>query len=120
MKIGITGQDGFVGYHLSQTIKYKFENYKLVPFERPFLENKKLLESFVSSCDVIVHLAGVNRANSNEEVYSSNIEINNSLKKALINTSFKGHLILLPLFKRIQNLYMERPKKNLGFFRTDN
>ena len=92
MKIGITGQDGFLGYHLSQTIKYKFENYKLVPFERPFLENKKLLESFISSCDVIVHLAGVNRANSNEEVYSSNIEINNCEFKNL-NTKSDGGAI---------------------------
>ena len=79
MKVGITGQDGFIGYHLSQTIKYKFEKYKIVPFERPFFGNSKLLDSFVSSCDVIVHLAGVNRANSNEEVYSSNIQINIAL-----------------------------------------
>ena len=93
MKIGITGQDGFIGYHLSQTIKYKFEEYEIVPFERRFLENNKLLNSFVSYCDVIVHLAGVNRANSEEEVYSSNIEINAALKESLINVSFKGHLI---------------------------
>ena len=76
MKIGITGQDGFIGYHLYQTIKYKFKEYEIVPFERPFLENNKLLDSFVSSCDLIVHLAGVNRANSEEEVYSLNIQIN--------------------------------------------
>ena len=60
MKIGITGQNGFLGYHLSQTIKYKFKEYEIVPFERRFLENNKLLNSFVSYCDVIVHLAGVN------------------------------------------------------------
>ena len=116
MKIGITGQDGFVGYHLSQTIKYKFENYKLVPFERPFLENKKLLESFISSCDVIVHLAGVNRANSNEEVYSSNIEINNSLRKALINTSFKGHLIFASSFQEDSDSLYGKAKKESRLF----
>ena len=99
MKIGITGQDGFIGYHLSQTIKYKFEKYKIAPFDRSFLESSKLLNSFVSSCDVIVHLAGVNRANSDKEVYNSNIQINIALKEALINSSFSGHLIFASSFQ---------------------
>ena len=110
MKIGITGQDGFVGYHLSQTIKYKFEKYTIVPFKREVLGNSKLLESFVSSCDVIIHLAGVNRASSNEK-YNSNIQINIALKEALINSKFKGHLILLPPIKKIQALFTERQKR---------
>ena len=116
MKIGITGQDGFIGYHLSQTIKYKFEKYKIVPFEKPFLENKQLLNSFISSCDVIVHLAGVNRANSNEEVYNSNIEINISLKEALINTSFKGHLIFASSFKEDSDSLYGKAKKESRLF----
>ena len=111
MKIGITGQDGFIGYHLSQTIKYKFEKYKIVPFERRFLENKKLLNSFISSCDVIVHLAGVNRANSNEEVYTSNIQINFALKEALINCSFKGHLIFASSFQEDSDSLYGKAKK---------
>jgi UDP-2-acetamido-2,6-beta-L-arabino-hexul-4-ose reductase len=111
LKIGITGQDGFIGYHLSQTIKYKFEKYKIVPFERRFLENKKLLNSFISSCDVIVHLAGVNRANSNEEVYTSNIQINFALKEALINCSFKGHLIFASSFQEDSDSLYGKAKK---------
>ena len=93
MKIGITGQNGFIGYHLSQTLKYKFEKYVVVPFQRSFFEDSELLNSFVSSCDVIIHLAGVNRADSNEEVYNSNIQINTALNDALLTTKFKGHLI---------------------------
>jgi UDP-2-acetamido-2,6-beta-L-arabino-hexul-4-ose reductase len=93
LKIGITGQNGFIGYHLSQTLKYKFEKYVVVPFQRSFYEDSELLNSFVSSCDVIIHLAGVNRADSNEEVYSSNIKINTALNDALLSMKFKGHLI---------------------------
>jgi len=116
LKIGITGQDGFIGYHLSQTIKYKFEKYKIVPFEKSFLGNSKLLNSFVSSCDVIVHLAGVNRANSNEEVYTSNIQINLALKAALINTSFRGHLIFASSFQEdSDSLYGKAKKESRGF-----
>lgn len=93
MKVGITGKNGFIGYHLSHIIKYKFENYDIVPFQRSFFEDSELLNSFVSSCDVIIHLAGVNRADSSEEVYSSNIQINTALNYALLNTKFKGQLI---------------------------
>ena len=93
MKIGITGQNGFIGYHLTQTIKYKHSDYTLVPFQIFFLEEESLLKEFVSTCDVIIHLAGVNRAETNEEVYDANILLNTVLKKALVNANFKGHLL---------------------------
>ena len=93
MKIGITGQNGFIGYHLTQTIKYKHSDYTLVPFQKSFFEEESLLKEFVSTCDVIIHLAGVNRAETNEEVYDANILLNTVLKKALVNTNFKGHLL---------------------------
>ena len=93
MRIGITGQNGFIGYHFTQTIKYKHSDYTLVPFQRTLFEQEDYLSTFVSSCDVIVHLAGVNRAETHEEVYDANIKLNTVLKKALINTNFKGLLL---------------------------
>jgi len=93
LRIGITGQNGFIGYHLTQTIKYKHSDYTLVPFQKSFFENESLLTAFVSTCDVIVHLAGVNRAETDEEVYGANIKLNIVLKKALIEANFKGHLL---------------------------
>jgi len=116
LKIGITGQDGFIGYHLAKTIKYKFDKYTIVPFERKIFGNSKLLETFVSSCDVIVHLAGVNRASSNEEVYNSNIQINVDLKEALINSSFKGHLIFASSFQEDSNSMYGKAKKESRVF----
>ena len=93
MRIGITGQNGFIGYHLTQTIKYKHSDYTLVPFQKSFFEMESLLKEFVSTCDVIVHLAGVNRAETDKEVYGANIKLNTVLKKALIEANFKGHLL---------------------------
>ena len=116
MKIGITGKAGFIGYHLSQTIKYKYEKFKIVPFETHFFENSKLLSSFVSSCDVIVHLAGVNRADSNKEVYNSNIQINIALKEALVNTSFKGHLIFASSYQENSDSLYGKAKKESRVF----
>ncbi|MDC0479163.1 NAD-dependent epimerase/dehydratase family protein [Flavobacteriaceae bacterium] len=93
MRIGITGQNGFIGYHLTQTIKYKHSDYTLVSFQRALFEQEDYLNIFVSSCDVIVHLAGVNRAETDEEVYNANIKLNTVLKKALVNANFNGHLL---------------------------
>jgi len=93
LRIGITGQNGFIGYHLTQTIKYKHSNYKLVPFQKSFFEKESLLKEFVSTCDVIVHLTGVNRAETDKEVYGANIKLNTVIKKALIEANFKGHLL---------------------------
>jgi len=93
LRIGITGQNGFIGYHLTQTIKYKHSDYTLVPFQKSFFEKESLLTAFVSTCDVIVHLAGVNRAETEGEVYGANIKLNTVIKKALIKANFKGHLL---------------------------
>lgn len=93
MKIGITGQNGFIGYHLTQTIKYKHSDYTLVPFQKSFFEKESLLKEFVSSCNVIVHLAGVNKGQTDQEVYDRNMEITNSLKKALVGARFQGQLL---------------------------
>ena len=111
MKIGITGQNGFIGYHLTQTIKYKHSNYTLVPFERSFLNDSKALGSFVSSCDVIVHLAGVNRSETDEQVYVDNIKINSLLKKALIGVNFKGHLLFASSSQENGNSLYGKAKK---------
>ena len=93
MRIGITGQNGFIGYHLTQTIKYKHSDYTFVPFQKFLFEQEDSLSAFVSSCDVIVHLAGVNRAETDKDVYDANIKLNAVLKKALIDANFKGHLL---------------------------
>ena len=116
MKIGITGQNGFIGYHLSQTLKYKFEKYVVVPFQRSFFEDSELLNSFVSSCDVIIHLAGVNRADSNEEVYNSNIQINTALNDALLTAKFKGHLIFASSSQEDSKSLYGKAKKESRFF----
>ena len=111
MKIGITGQNGFIGYHLIQTINYTLEDWSIVPFERSFLDDSKALDFFVSSCDVIVHLAGVNRALTDQEVYESNLQINNILKEALLSTNFKGHLLFASTAQENGNSLYGKAKK---------
>ena len=69
MKIAITGENGFLGYHLTQY--YKNKDYEIVKLGRNFAENLELARD----CDFIIHAAGVNRASTDQEVYDANIEL---------------------------------------------
>ena len=113
MRIGVTGQNGFIGYHFTQTIKYKHSDYTLVPFQKSFFENESTLLTFVSSCDVIVHLAGVNRAQTDQEVYDGNMQLANVLKTALVAANFKGHLLFASSSQeKGDNLYGKAKKES--------
>ena len=61
MKITITGQEGFIGYHLKNTLKYKYPSFELLDFEKKLFNDTKRLDEIISSVDLIIHLAGVNR-----------------------------------------------------------
>ena len=93
-KIGITGQHGFVGYHLYHTISLSKEEFELVDFERSFFDNKKLLDEFVSQCDVIVHLAALNRHNDPEVIYQTNTGLVQQLIASLERTASKAHILI--------------------------
>ena len=80
------------------------------------MKRKDSLAEFVSSCDVIVHLAGVNRAETDEEVYDANIKLNTVLKKALINANFKGHLLFASSSQEKGDSFTVKLKKNLGYY----
>ncbi len=62
LKVGITGQKGFVGTHLFNTLGLQPERYERIAFDRSFFENENDLDQFVSQCDVIVHLAADSNA----------------------------------------------------------
>lgn len=93
-KIGITGQNGFVGYHLSQTINLNKEQFELVPFERSYFDDPDGMDHFVGSCDVIVHLAALNRHNDPEEIYRMNVALTQKLIESLLRTDRQPHLIV--------------------------
>jgi UDP-2-acetamido-2,6-beta-L-arabino-hexul-4-ose reductase len=92
--VGITGSNGFVGYHLYQTIALQKEEFALVEFDRNFFENDQALDNFISNCDVIVHLAALNRHNEPEVIYETNTNLVKKLIAALERTNSKPHLII--------------------------
>jgi UDP-2-acetamido-2,6-beta-L-arabino-hexul-4-ose reductase len=75
LKIGITGQSGFIGTHLYNTIGLFPEKYTRIPFEDHYFENDELLGRFVSQCDIIIHLAALNRHKDPEVLYKTNLDL---------------------------------------------
>lgn len=85
--IGITGQKGFIGNHLSMSIDFIEEDLSLINFERSWFENETSLDDFVEKCDVIIHLAGLNRHENQDVIYETNIEITKKLVQSLERTN---------------------------------
>lgn len=93
-KIGITGQEGFVGKHLYHTLGLFTEEFERVPYNKSIFENENELDAFVSQCDVIVHLAAVNRHESEQVIYETNVGLVNKLIAALERTGSKAHILI--------------------------
>jgi UDP-2-acetamido-2,6-beta-L-arabino-hexul-4-ose reductase len=94
IRVGITGSKGFIGYHLYQTLALHKQEFTLVQFERSFFDNNQSLDEFVSSCDVIIHLAALNRHSDPELIYETNKSLVKRLVASLKRTSSKAHLII--------------------------
>ena len=93
MKIGITGQEGFVGQHLYNTLGLFPEEFERVEYKLDFFEDQVLLNDFVSKCDAIVHLAALNRHNDPQVIYDVNIGLVKKLLTALEFTKSKAHVL---------------------------
>ena len=117
MKIGITGQDGFVGKHLYNTLGLFPDEFQRVEFQRSFFENSTELDQFVSQCDVIVHLAAMNRHESQEVIYETNINLVQKLVAALERTNSKPHILLSSSSQEERdNLYGKSKKEGREVF----
>lgn len=93
IKIGITGQAGFVGTHLYNTLGLQPDKFERIPFKDEYFQNEKVLQDFVSSCDAIVHLAAMNRHNDPEVIYKTNIGLVKQLIKACEDTQSTPHIL---------------------------
>ena len=91
-RIGITGQAGFVGWHLYRTLALR-DDIELVDFARDFFESEKSLQEFVSGCDVIVHLAAMNRHDDPQVIYDTNIQLVKNLIRACEESSSKPYIL---------------------------
>lgn len=86
IRIGITGQAGFIGTHIWNTFGLFKEEFERIPFEDSFFDTPEKLETFAAHCDVIIHLAALNRHNDPDTIYRVNLELVDKLTAALEKT----------------------------------
>ena len=93
LRVGITGQAGFIGTHLFNYLNLKKEEIVTIPFQDNYFSDEQQLRTFVSGCDAIVHLAAMNRHGDPQVIYDTNIKLVNQLISAMEVTNSHPHLL---------------------------
>src|SRR5690554_2369989 len=93
IKVGVTGQNGFVAKHLLNTLRFVEQDFDIVEFERSYFDDAEKLQSFVSQCDAIVHLAGLNRHDDEQVIYQTNIALAQKLVDACVAKNVAPHIL---------------------------
>jgi len=116
MKIGITGQAGFVGTHLFNFLGLK-EDVVRIPFKDEYFEQEEQLNNWVKQCDVIVHLAAMNRHEDQQVIYDTNIALSVKLITACEVTNSKPHILFSSSIQEERdNLYGKSKKESRLLF----
>jgi UDP-2-acetamido-2,6-beta-L-arabino-hexul-4-ose reductase len=106
LKVGITGQSGFIGTHLYNFLNLKKEKIITIPFMDSYFGNDNQLKDFVKDCDTIVHLAAVNRHGDPQVIYDTNLKLVNQLLEALEVTGSRPHVLFSSSTQEVRdNLY---------------
>jgi UDP-2-acetamido-2,6-beta-L-arabino-hexul-4-ose reductase len=91
-KIGITGQPGFVGSHLYNYFGLQ-KDVERIPCDDAFFQDESTLRNFVKQCDVIVHLAAMNRHSDMQVIYDTNIDLVKRLIAAMEAEKVTPHVL---------------------------
>ncbi len=111
IKIGITGQSGFIGTHLFNFLSLQ-KNVECVPFKDQYFQDKNYFIDFVTACDAIVHLAAMNRHENPQVIYDTNLKLVQQLIEACEQTGSKPHILFASSIQEEQdNLYGKSKKK---------
>ena len=92
IRIGITGQAGFVGTFLYNFLGLQ-DSVERIAFYDSYFEDELMLRKFAKQCDVIVHLAAMNRHNDPEVLYKTNILLVDKLIGAMEAESVTPHVL---------------------------
>lgn len=93
IRVGITGQSGFMGRHLYNYLETKGEELERIPYKKSFFNNPAQLENFVSQCDVVVHIAAMNRHEDQQVIYDTNVALVQDLISACAKTKSTPKII---------------------------
>jgi len=116
LRVGITGQNGFIGYHVVQQLRLSPEKYEIIPFEKDCFNDPAGLQQFVKSCDAIIHLAAMNRGDE-KEIYATNISLVKKLIAAMEASGAAPHILFSSSTQETRgNLYGNSKKEGAELF----
>jgi UDP-2-acetamido-2,6-beta-L-arabino-hexul-4-ose reductase len=81
-RVAITGGHGFLGWHTACRLR-ALHDVEPVRLGRADMADRERLAQVVASVDAVLHIAGVNRADTDEQVERGNIDIATVLAEAL-------------------------------------
>jgi UDP-2-acetamido-2,6-beta-L-arabino-hexul-4-ose reductase len=113
--IGITGPNGFIASHLARRLsgasaESKGSAARVVGCSRQEFETTNALKNFVTQCDTIVHLAGMNRGDETT-LYETNVALIDRLIDALVASNRRPHFIFASSTQRDRPTAYGRSKK---------
>jgi UDP-2-acetamido-2,6-beta-L-arabino-hexul-4-ose reductase len=111
LKIGITGSNGFIGSHLCNFLSLDRIKYKLIEFNREWFDNDIQLDSFILKCDIIIHLAGLNRHQNEKFIYITNISLAEKLINSFTRINYQGKIIFASSIHENKNTFFGNSKK---------
>ncbi len=82
MRLGVTGPDGFLAWHVRCLLSARHAQQVVVPIGRAEFEDSNLMDAALTNVDCVIHLAGVNRA-SDEEISETNPKLAQQLVAGL-------------------------------------
>jgi len=125
MRIVVSGHNGFIGGHLVRNISLHYSDAEIITLEKEDFKSVSF-NGKIKQNDLIFHIAGVNRAGSQEEVFEENKKLNTALLDHLNEIKFSGKLFfssslqedsssLYGKAKKEARLEFERLSEELGF-----
>ena len=114
MRILVSGHNGFIGGHLVKNIYLHYPQHKVITLEKKDFKSKTFNHK-IDNSDIIFHLAGVNKADTEKAVYDKNQKINVRLLNQLKKLIFREFYSFLLRFRKKNLLYMVKQRKRLEF-----
>jgi len=113
IRIGITGESGFLGSFVRIAVMQKTDAMTLVPFLDEYFGDPGKLDDFVGACDVIVHLAAMNRTPGDPgEIYDTNMRLVHLLCDGLRRRPGVGHVIFASSTQEVRDTPYGRSKRD--------
>lgn len=107
MNVLITGSDGFIGKNIHSYLKSN-TNFNISTFNRN--DKIKELNTKISNCDFIIHLAAENRPKDEKLFFKVNTDLTNKLCKFVISQNKKIPIIFTSSIRALDNSSYGRSK----------